>query len=90
MQLLSVMATEQRFGDGSGLRSNRAAITQEPSPRGTDAIVTGKALQATEPGADIDPETKKTRRFQRVSSSGRYWARTSDPQLAELVLSQLS
>jgi hypothetical protein len=27
---------------------------------------------------------------QAVSESGRYWARTSDPQLVELVLSQLS
>ena len=26
----------------------------------------------------------------RVSGDGRYWARTSDPQLVELVLSQLS
>jgi hypothetical protein len=27
---------------------------------------------------------------QAVSEDGRYWARTSDPQLVELVLSQLS
>jgi hypothetical protein len=29
-------------------------------------------------------------RVPRVSRNGRYWARTSDPQLVELVLSQLS
>ena len=28
--------------------------------------------------------------YQAVSANGRYWARTSDPQLVELVLSQLS
>ena len=33
---------------------------------------------------------KKTPRFAGLSRDGRYWARTSDPQLVELVLSQLS
>jgi hypothetical protein len=33
---------------------------------------------------------KKKRRLCGAFSDGRYWARTSDPQLVELVLSQLS
>jgi hypothetical protein len=35
------------------------------------------------------PASRKGRN-QADSESGRYWARTSDPQLVELVLSQLS
>ena len=37
-----------------------------------------------------NPRTNKTPAFAGVSRGGRYWARTSDPQLVELVLSQLS
>jgi hypothetical protein len=37
-----------------------------------------------------DPKTTKAPPFAGLSPSGRYWARTSDPQLVELVLSQLS
>jgi hypothetical protein len=36
------------------------------------------------------PRTPKPRYLCGVPGSGRYWARTSDPQLVELVLSQLS
>jgi hypothetical protein len=36
------------------------------------------------------PETTETPALAGVSWDGRYWARTSDPQLVELVLSQLS
>ena len=36
------------------------------------------------------PRKAETRTTVRVSGDGRYWARTSDPQLVELVLSQLS
>ena len=43
----------------------------------TDAL-TGRPLQRKNPP------------FPAGSSYGRYWARTSDPQLVELVLSQLS
>jgi hypothetical protein len=48
-------------------------------PRRVDELWT--ALPASMP---------KTRHSMRVSGDGRYWARTSDPQLVELVLSQLS
>ena len=36
------------------------------------------------------PGPRKNPPFPAGSPSGRYWARTSDPQLVELVLSQLS
>jgi hypothetical protein len=37
------------------------------------------------------PRVCKALRFEQVAmANGRYWARTSDPQLVELVLSQLS
>ena len=40
-------------------------------------------------GAFTAPENESPR-FAGAFLSGRYWARTSDPQLVELVLSQLS
>ena len=42
-----------------------------------------------EEGAE-DGEEPREGHNQAVSENGRYWARTSDPQLVELVLSQLS
>jgi hypothetical protein len=36
------------------------------------------------------PKRRKARISGPLTEDGRYWARTSDPQLVELVLSQLS
>ena len=45
---------------------------------------------ATATDARLTPRTHETPAFAGVPRGGRYWARTSDPQLVELVLSQLS
>ena len=48
------------------------------------------ATSGPRPRGRVSPQNDETPALAGVSLGGRYWARTSDPQLVELVLSQLS
>ena len=58
-----------------------------PSATRTRNVWTKIGLRLPTPNSPCKAETPV---LARVSVHGRYWARTSDPQLVELVLSQLS
>ena len=70
-----------RGSDDVGARETRRPRSPRPGPFGPGL---GHALAAA---AFVENESPA---FAGLSVSGRYWARTSDPQLVELVLSQLS
>src|SRR5262249_21783699 len=70
-------------------------------PRGDLAFQVERAQRVPSGTSSCFPRTRRGPRgglsqlagygvFPGVAASGRYWARTSDPQLVELVLSQLS
>jgi hypothetical protein len=52
-------------------------------------MIVARPFRSPAPYAVADEE-KKNPPFPAGFGGGRYWARTSDPQLVELVLSQLS
>jgi hypothetical protein len=65
----------------------RSAATPAASVSGTsDALVVAELDDERTADGEDDPQQVN----QADSEDGRYWARTSDPQLVELVLSQLS
>ena len=81
------MFDESRLGTGASMVDAIRAARGELGEHGCSQIVRHDADGVSDELAGDDAQLAL---FQELPGDGRYWARTSDPQLVELVLSQLS
>ena len=81
------MFDESRLGTGASMVDAIRAARGELGEHGCSQIVRHDANGVSDELAGDDAQLAL---FQELPGDGRYWARTSDPQLVELVLSQLS
>jgi hypothetical protein len=81
------MFDESRLGTSASMVDAIRAARGELGEQGRSPVVRQSRDGVADELADGDAQMAL---FQDPPRDGRYWARTSDPQLVELVLSQLS
>ena len=89
---LGAEAARRRHGRPRSRRRPTRAHDRRGEPKKTKALLRLliKELRVNGSRRSCRPTASSRTRFAHCQFSGRYWARTSDPQLVELVLSQLS
>ena len=89
-RLRVALVVERLAVDSEAEIQRRCTVLATRSAASSTSITTVWAKSRPRSRRRSDPRTHKTPALAGVSRGGRYWARTSDPQLVELVLSQLS
>jgi hypothetical protein len=86
----AVAAERLEHSDGGALFHKTYRHLYEGEKREQANRLQALVLEALDKGRTTPGEAAQSPRASGGFVSGRYWARTSDPQLVELVLSQLS